>query len=84
MLLVEEVAFRRIDLRLARFLVERRDARGVLEITHQALAIELGTAREVVSRQLKEFERRGLVELARGLVAVRDAEGLARVATDAV
>ncbi|MDQ2103003.1 Crp/Fnr family transcriptional regulator [Azospirillum isscasi] len=76
MLLVEEVAFGRIDLRLARFLVEHRDARGGLDTTHQTLAVELGTAREVVSRQLKEFERRGLVELSRGRVAVRDPDAL--------
>ncbi len=76
MALVEEVAFGRIDLRLARFLVDHRDAAGGLDITHQSLAVELGTAREVVSRQLKEFERRGLVGLARGRVVVRDAKGL--------
>lgn len=76
MMLVEEVAFGRIDLRLARFLVDHRDAQGGLDTTHQALAVELGTAREVVSRQLKEFERRGLVELSRGRVAVRDADAL--------
>lgn len=76
MMLVEEVAFGRIDLRLARFLVDHRDARGGLDTTHQTLAVELGTAREVVSRQLKEFERRGLVELSRGRVGVRDPEAL--------
>ena len=80
MALVEEVAFGRIDLRLARFLVEHRDAAGGLDTTHQALAVELGTAREVVSRQLKEFERRGLVELSRGRVLVRDVRGLAAMA----
>ena len=76
MMLVEEVAFGRIDLRLARFLVDHRDARGGLDTTHQTLAVELGTAREVVSRQLKEFERRGLVELSRGRVGVCDPDAL--------
>lgn len=75
-MLVEEVAFGRIDLRLARFLADHRDAGGGLDVTHQALAVELGTAREVVSRQLKEFERRGLVELGRGRVVVRDVAAL--------
>ena len=79
--LVEEVAFGRIDLRLARFLVEHCDAGGGLDTTHQTLAVELGTAREVVSRQLKEFERRGLVELGRGRVLVRDAKGLEAMAS---
>lgn len=84
MMLVEEVAFRRIDLRLARFLLDHRDARGALDTTHQALAVELGTAREVVSRQLKEFERRGLVDLARGHILLRDPAALERLSTDAV
>lgn len=76
MALVEEVAFGRIDLRLARFLADHRDGRGGLDITHQALAVELGTAREVVSRQLKEFERRGLVGLARGRIELPDPAAL--------
>lgn len=84
MMLVEEVAFRRIDLRLARFLLDHRDAGGGLDTTHQALAVELGTAREVVSRQLKEFERRGLVDLARGHILLRDAAALERLSGDAV
>lgn len=79
MMLIEEVTFQRIDLRLARFLLERRDAAGGLDATHQALAVELGTAREVVSRHLKEFERKGLVTLARGRIAVRDAAALERL-----
>lgn len=67
MMLVEEVAFRRMDKRLAACLLSRaRD--GVLEVTHQALATELGTAREVISRLLKEFERSGMVRLERGRI----------------
>ena len=78
MMLVEEVAFGRIDLRLARFLVERSTT-GAIEATHQALAVELGTAREVVSRQLKEFERRGWVELSRGRIGVLAPAALERL-----
>lgn len=76
MVLIEEVAFRRLDLRLADFLLKRRDAAGMLETTHQALAVELGSVREVVSRVLKEFERKGWVSLARGRIAVDDGAGL--------
>lgn len=76
MMLIEEVAFGRVDLRLARFLADRRDATGGLDTTHQALAVELGTAREVVSRQLKEFERRGFVALSRGRIQVIDPTAL--------
>ncbi|WP_022962466.1 Crp/Fnr family transcriptional regulator [Halopseudomonas pelagia] len=65
MLLVEEVAFRRMDERLEQWLATRAK-QGVITITHQQLAVELGTAREVVSRLLKELERQGRVALGRG------------------
>jgi len=41
-------------------------------VTHQALALELGTAREVVSRHLKQFEANGWVQLGRGTIQVRE------------
>jgi len=65
MLLVEEVAFRRMDERLDEWLSARRSP---IHITHQELAVELGTAREVVSRLLKELERKGRVQLSRGRI----------------
>ncbi|MCS6781405.1 MAG: Crp/Fnr family transcriptional regulator [Geminicoccaceae bacterium] len=69
--LVSEVAFRRTDARLSDWLAEQAARRGTrLAVTHQEIAKELGTAREVVSRLLKELERRGLVRLGRGLVEV--------------
>lgn len=67
MLLVEEVAFRRMDERLGEWLAARAKNRTI-SITHQELAVELGTAREVVSRLLKELERQGRVVLARGRI----------------
>ncbi len=82
MMLIEEVAFGRVDLRLARFLADRRDTTGGLDTTHQALAVELGTAREVVSRQLKEFERRGFVTLSRGRIQVLDPAALLALAEE--
>ena len=66
MLLIEEVAFGRIDIRLARLLLEKATGQTTIEATHHDLATELGTAREVVSRQLKHFEHRGWVSCARG------------------
>lgn len=77
MQLVEEVAFGPMDRRLASLLV----ARGpVVVATHQMLADELGTVREVVSRRLKQLETAGLVRLERGQVAVVDARRLAQLA----
>ncbi|CCG42420.1 Crp/Fnr family transcriptional regulator [Magnetospirillum molischianum] len=68
LLLIEEVAFGRIDVRLAGWLAARIGPGGTIRTTHQEIAVELGTAREVISRQLKEFERRGWVRLGRGLI----------------
>lgn len=82
MLVFEEVAFRRVDLRLARCLIERCDQQGVLRASHQELSVELGTAREVISRQLKEFERQGWITLDRRRIAVLDAKALATFAAD--
>ena len=81
--LVEQVAFLRVDVRLARHLLGHTDAQQRLRVTHQDLAVELGTAREVVSRQLKEFERRGWVRLRRGEIAVLDAGALKRLVESA-
>jgi len=81
MLLLNEVAFRRIDARLADWLIQRQDREGsIIRQTHHDIAAELGTAREVVSRQLKEFERQGLLRLARGQIEIRQAGVLRRIA----
>lgn len=82
-LLVEEVAFGRIDGRLAQSLLELRNPEGAVEATHQALAAELGTAREVISRQLKEFERQGWIALQRGRIEVLAPERLRRLVSRA-
>lgn len=78
--LIQEVAFQRIDRRLARLLLSRGRGGEAIAATHQDLAVELGSAREVISRQLKEFERRGVVSLTRGHIRLVDADALARLA----
>ncbi len=80
MLVVEDVAFRRVDVRLAERLLRRGREHRTLRLTHQDLAVELGTAREVISRQLKEFERRGWIRLARGSVSIDDFPALEQYA----
>ena len=67
---IDEIAFSRMDIRLAQKLLQLRNAQGDVEATHQQLATELGTAREVVSRQLHEFQRRGWLKSGRGIVSV--------------
>src|SRR5574343_1180215 len=79
MQLVEEVAFARLDQRLAKLILARNEA--TLNVTHQQLADELGSVREIVSRLLKGFASQGLVSLGREQVAVVDREGLEKLAT---
>ena len=68
--LLDEVAFHHLDARLAKLLIE--DGGKIISRTHQLIADELGTAREVVSRQLKRFEQKGWVKLGRGQVEISD------------
>jgi CRP/FNR family transcriptional regulator, anaerobic regulatory protein len=84
MALIEDVAFGRMDVRLARRLLELANGSGSVRLTHQQLATELGTAREVVSRLLKDFERRGLVELRRGSILLPELQGLSDLAAQQV
>lgn len=75
-LVIDEVAFQRMDVRLAHKLLEMAGDAPRVVATHQQLATELGTAREVVSRQLQEFQRRGWIEIARGAVTLLDRDAL--------
>jgi CRP/FNR family transcriptional regulator len=81
--LIDEVAFQRMDMRLAHKLVELTGGADTLALTHQQLATELGTAREVVSRQLHEFQRRGWVSAARGNLTILDRAAIERIAGSA-
>lgn len=74
--LIDDIVFQRMDVRLATRLVELADTDGVVHATHASLATELGTAREVISRILSEFQRRGLIEQARGEVRLTGRAGL--------
>lgn len=78
--LVEALSFGHIEIRLARLLLQLGTDSSSIETTHQALASELGSAREVISRQLKEFERNDLVSLQRGSLSLTDTEGLQAIA----
>ena len=77
MRLVEEVAFRKLDQRLAALLLGKG---RIVHATHQQLADELGSVREMISRLLKGFAEQGLVALGREQIEIRDAAGLRRLA----
>ena len=75
--LIDAVAFQRLDQRLATALLGRGTH---LALTHQALADELGTVREIVSRLLRRFEREGWVSLSRERIQIADSAALRAVA----
>jgi len=80
---IEEVALERIDIRLARLLLRLAPPMtNTVERTHQDLAADLGSAREVVSRHLKTFEQSGWVELQRGHIHLLDRHALEVLSAD--
>ena len=68
MVVIGRIAFESIDFRLVQTLQALAAGRSEIRITHQALAVELGTAREVVSRRLKQLERSGWLSLHKGRI----------------
>ena len=77
MQLVSAVAFQKLDQRLATLLANKS---GTIHTTHQALADELGSVREIVSRLLKNFAEQGWVKLGREQIEVLDAAALKKLA----
>ena len=74
---VERLAFHRLDRRMAEFLVERADAGfQSVAMTHQQIADEIGSVREMVTRTLGQLAEQGLVELSRAGVRIADHDGL--------
>ena len=74
--IVDEVAFQRMDRRVASFLLNRSELQNPILITHQEIANEIGSSREVISRLLEDFSNRELVRLSRGEIQILDFEGL--------
>lgn len=81
MWLVEQIMWKSIDIRLAKFLVEesQMENNSVLKITHEKIANHMGTAREVVTRMLKYFQSEGMVKLTRGAVEITDEPALIKL-----
>jgi CRP/FNR family transcriptional regulator len=74
--LVEEIVFRKMDQRLTEFLLNKFENNGrpvrYIHLTQEQIATDLGTAREVVNRLLKELERSGAVQSSRGKITLLD------------
>ena len=71
---IEEITFKRMDVRVIRLLLEKyfQNENKDICLTHQQLAFELGTAREVISRILKDLEMRRAIDLSRGHIKITD------------
>ncbi len=76
MAIVDEVAFHRMDARVAALLLRRAEQGSIIQMTHQEIAAELGSSREVISRILEGFDSAGLISSSRGQVEILDAEEL--------
>lgn len=74
MAIIDEVAFRRMDRRVASLLLSQARKQNPLRITHQEIASELGSSREVISRLLEDFVSDGSIRAGRGTVEVLDFE----------
>ncbi len=76
MAVVDEVVFKRMDRRVASWLLNQARLRNPMRVTHQEIAAELGSSREVISRILEDFSREALLNSGRGTIEVLDLEGL--------
>lgn len=83
--IVEEVAFKRVDRRIAGFLLTRAETTNgsLVKATHQEIASDLGTSREVVSRILKDLEGQACISISRGAIQVMDIQSLRKMAEEA-
>ncbi len=79
-MLIDDIVFQKMDVRLAARLLELAGDGATVHATHQFLATELGTAREVISRTLAEFQRRNWIEQSRGEIHLTGKAGLGRLA----
>lgn len=78
--IVDEVTFRRMDIRVATLLLERSRTRNPISGTHQEIAAELGSSREVISRILENLASQGSIRVLRGSIEVLDSDLLEKQA----
>jgi CRP/FNR family transcriptional regulator len=78
-MVVEEVAFRRVDSRIAELLLKEADSNNTVHKTHQQIAAEIGTSREVVTRILKDLEHEKTISSGRGTISVLNLAELRKI-----
>ena len=82
--LLDNLKFKKLEKRLAEYLIsqsiKRDHSAEVIQLTHESIAFELGSAREVVGRLLRKFKRKGIVSLSRGRICVTNKQALKSIA----
>ncbi|HBD64905.1 MAG TPA: Crp/Fnr family transcriptional regulator [Clostridiales bacterium] len=80
---MEQILFMSFDKRLATFLIDEasKNRSNDINLTHEQIAKYMGSAREVVSRMLKNFELQGMLKISRGLIQITDKEKLREIIT---
>ena len=73
---MERLVLESVQIRLARDLLSRADKGGVVSMTHEELALDIGSAREVVSRHLKLLEQQGHIQTGRGSIRILQPDAL--------
>ena len=86
MWLFDQILYKRLDSRLAAFLVEEMELQQTdeLKMTHEMIAQHLGSAREVISRMLKYFQNEKIVKLGRSSILILDEKKLRETASDSL
>lgn len=80
--ILEQILFAHFDLRMAQFLlsVYNRTDSTIIKMTQEAIAREVNSAREVVARMLKQFEKDGIISIKRGTIIIKDLNALEKIA----
>ncbi len=68
---IEMLIFNSIEERIMTYLQHHANAQGVVSVTHEKMAVELGSSREVITRQLKTMSEKGLIEMKRGQIVLK-------------
>jgi len=79
---LDNVAFQRMDARVADYLLAHANPEHCLSTTHNQIAGDLGSSREVVSRTLKEFSKQSWIDMSRGTLILKDPASLRKLAED--
>lgn len=79
---MQRMLFYGVDQRVAAYLLDKSGDQNTIALTHEKIAVEINTAREVVARILRRFSKEGLLETGRGKITIHDKLGLQKIAGD--